>query len=376
MREVVPHVDEVIVIAVDISRSTIDSWKTHPAMSGKVSIIEVNDSSHPELYFKDEAGTYSTGEPLFGEAFKGPFSGQNIIADWSKVCNLGWKRCTQEWRLFVDSDEELSDGLYISSVCWQLNSHGIESGSVLNRRSIWGFADSRKGQITTCRLAKNGILTSWVGEARESLECSRKMAIIDGSLRIRQSDSVFSLDAQLNYFKTLYANARANNWNIAPCNLLYIAQLSELAGMPAFADQAISTYLDSSLYTEERAWACALRGQQFERVANYEQASVWYERSLAEHPGFKSAYRLCRSRHQERMWDKCLDAFWRGIENNFFVHTVDDGAESQELSLILAISALTQLGRKSEAREYYQILQQFFPGNMAIIRMGEQLNCK
>jgi tetratricopeptide (TPR) repeat protein len=374
--EVIPHVDEVVIVAVDISRRIVDSWKSHPLMTGKVSVVEINSTTHPELYFKDEAESYSSGESLLGESFKGPFTGRHIIADWSKVRNLGWKRCTQEWRLSIDSDEELSNGEYISSLCHALNSSGCDLANLLSVRPVWNFASKQLGQVITGRLAKNGCPIGWTGETRELLEGGHSPAIIDGSLQIRQGISSFSAEAALDCFKTLYANARLCNWNIAPCNLLYMAQLAHLAGMSEFAGPFISAYLESSLYTEERAWACALRGQQFETNGNYEQASAWYERSLLEHPGFKSAYRLCRVRHLERKWEECLAAFRKGCENNYFRHMVDDGVENNEQSLILATSALIQLGRMDEAEDHGKILRLIYPDNRSVIELCDSLGRK
>ena len=372
--EVVPHVDEVVLVAVDLPRVLVDEWLSHKSLTGKpCNLVEVNVSRHPELYYRDEEDAYTINNPLNDEVFKGPYTNRQLITDWSKVRNLGWKRCTQEWRVTIDGSDLIVNPSYIVSVCDVMSQFGSEFGYSAYVRPTLGLTGEVVVSSLTGRIAKNGVDVRWVGEARENLEGGYRASIIEGSLVVVHSASHRSTESNLDQFKTLYADARRKDWQVSPCNLLYMAQLANLVDMPGFAESAIATYLETSLYTEERAWACALQGEIHESAGRYELASTWYERSLAEHPGYKSAYRLCRSRFMEKKWQACLDAFAIGLENDGFIHMVDDGDADKGRVFILVTAALLQLGRVEDAKTCKPTLLQLFPENSHVLKLCEAL---
>jgi hypothetical protein len=75
----------------------------------------------------------------------------------------------------------------------------------------------------------------------------------------------------------------------------------------------------------------------------------------------------------ERKWQECLDAFQVGVENDNFIHMVDDGVEDKTKSFILVAAALAQLGRVEEARSCGQALRHLFPANPKVIKMCDAL---
>jgi len=92
--KVVPHVDEVVLLTVDLASKRIKELLGRLISMGRpINLVEVNSEKHPELYFKDMVESYSIGAPLSNEVFGGPFTEKLLISDWSKVRNLGWKRC-------------------------------------------------------------------------------------------------------------------------------------------------------------------------------------------------------------------------------------------------------------------------------------------
>jgi tetratricopeptide (TPR) repeat protein len=396
---VAPHVDEVVVITASTPKclseaSAIAKLLSSCASTGKLGAhVEVNAANHPELYMPDVRDTYNVSNPLCGESFEGPFTGESLITDWGKIRNLGWRLGSQEWKLFLESCDELRDPSYIASVCEVLGGYRSDLG--------YSLYASRDGSMSvkSSRIAKNSSCIEWVGKISPSLEGTTQIAFLDGSLITTKHRRRYQADNELNAFKVLYARARWCNWQMPPGDLLHLARLSKRANMTqgsepqgsatqgsatrgsatrgsatqSFAEAAISTYLDVSLYTEERAWACALQGELLENKGNYEGASAWYERSIAEHPGYKSAYRLCRSRFNQQQWQSCLDAFQVGLGNDEFAHIVDDGNESKEKSLILVVAALQQLGRTEEAKENGKTLRALYPNNSAILKLCEGL---
>jgi tetratricopeptide (TPR) repeat protein len=369
-----PHVDEIVVVTASAdgtNSAEIDSLLSGYSLAGKsITHIEVNPLTHPELFMADLPATYKVSNPLCGEQFEGPFTGRSLITDWAKVRNLGWRRCSQEWKIFLDCCDELSNPSYIVSVCDLMENYQSDIG--------YALYVSKDGamNIRASRIAKNLPNIEWVGRINPALEGGAQIAFLDGSLITTRHPFPDQAGRNLEAFKVLYARARWCNWQIPPGDLLWLARLSRYANLHSFAEAAIATYLDVSLYTEERAWACALQGELLEAKGDNEGASTWYERAIAEHPGYKSAYRLCRSRFKQQKWQACLDAFQIGLENDSFAHIVDDGSECKEKTLILVVAALQQLGRDSEAKENSDVLRRLYPNNQAILKLCDEIGAE
>ena len=370
-----PWVDEIVVVAVDLPSSAVDALKSHPVIGGKNhAVTEVSLRSHPYFYARDAAETFAAGSSLAGEVYSGRCSGGYFVSDWSAIRNLGWSRCSCEWRLALDGNDVLLNPAYVASVCDVLDGHQRELGYLSCSRPARAAPTRAATSSLVGRLGKNGSPVRWEGVAAETLEGSSKTAVVEGSLATVKSAGASTALEESDLFKVLYASARRRSWDVPPCDLLHMARTARFAGMPDFAEVAIRTYLESSLYTEERAWACAIRGELLEEREDYAGASTWYERSLAEHPGRKSAFRLCRSRFLEGRWQAALDAFEVGRTSSF-VHFVDDGKESGDESLILAAVALEKLGRVDEARKYGDVLRTLFSNNESVLRLCDHLGC-
>lgn len=368
--EVGPHVDEITLITVGVSQEITNKLTSHPSFAGIGNHIDVTPESHPHLFFRDGPAVYQVGHSLFGEKYEGPFTGDYVVKDWSQVRNLGWKRCSQEWRLSLDGNDTLYNASFIASVCDVMREYKSELGYSRVARLARGFSGRFLSVGWEGKISRNGSKIRWSGVAKESLEGCFSTAVIDGSLVVGSGPCDFN---DIATFKTLYSHARFSDWDIPLCNLLHLARLSALNGLPDFAEAAISKYLENSLYTEERAWACALRGEMHSAQGNHEGAAKWFERSLAEHPGYKSAYRLCIARFHLGDWQGVLDAYQLGNDNSSFLHMVDDGPQGTPECLLFVVVALRNLGRIEEARQRSQELSRLFPDNDKVSRLCDSL---
>ena len=368
---VAPHVDEIVLITASRQALHENNRTLRHILDGESSRklqahVEVSPREHPDLYMIDVEASYGVHASLCGEQFEGPFSGQPIIADWAKVRNLGWRRGSQEWKIFMDSHDELSHPGYLAKIVDLLETN----------HSNLGYTNYRSGTrcLMTSWIGRNVQRVEWTGGINPTLEGCSKIALFDGGLVKTRHRSVHHLEEDLNTFKVLYAHARQCGWQIPPSNLIRLARLTlqwNRRHMPGFAEAALTTYLDVSLYTEERAWACAVYGELLEARGDNAGASTWYEQAVAEHPGYKAAYRLCRSRFKEEKWQACLEAFQVGLENDSFIHLVDDGNECKETALIWPVTALYALGKTSAAKEYGKILLGLYPHSEAVYRLCE-----
>ena len=372
-----PYVDEIVAVVNDTTDRTIPILREYAAASGPrgniaLDIIEVTHESHPGLYIMDVPETYLVGRPLDREIYAGPFTNSPILADWAGIRNLGWRRCTKPWILFMDADDIAQDPESIPGLCASLLANGAELGC---SRYVYSVREDGSSQSESFRerLIRNLPHISWVGAAHEVLVGQQKTAHIDGNLVVHDMKDSQGKDVRIpgRCFKILYHQARANDWNVPPRSLIYLAMESR-GMMPDLASAALDRYLDVSLWPEERAWACCLRGEIHEQREEYDKASEWYERALAEHPSSKAAFRLCRSRFHECRWQECVDAFQIGIENKSVLQLLDNGPVYEDMSRILVAAALDKLGRLREAAAMCQQAVEAFPGNSNLrLMLGE-----
>jgi tetratricopeptide (TPR) repeat protein len=355
------HVDEVVVvlaIAAEHREQWITTLDTNPLLRDKIkTVIEVDPQTHPHLYEPDLPATFQLGNPLGDETYRGTATGKMFVSDWSAVRNLGWTRCSQEWRLALYDDENLDHPECLRDLCRSLDSH--------NRDVAYGSSSRDKRCRYAARLSRNFSGIRFEGSARESLEGGLRPTIVEGILSTRTtSASPSDLATECSEtFRTLYAEARARSWDVPLSNLLHLAQTSRHADMEPFAPLAVKTYLDNSLFPEERAWACAIRGEIYENASDLHQAAAWYEISLAEHPGWKSALRLARIRFHQKQFQECLAAYDTAVENNDHHHLCDDGDESWNATLLYVAVALHETGKKEAAKLCCQKLRETYPNS-------------
>jgi tetratricopeptide (TPR) repeat protein len=370
------YVDEVVAVVNDTTDRTVEILEHYARGRGggfRLEVVEVTSGSHPQLYVIDEPSTYEVGQSLTGESCPGPFTGRPLLADWSGARNLGWRKCTRPWILFLDSDDVVDDPGSIWGLVAALESRGVE---VAATRYVYDAAanGSSRSESYRERLARNLPHVSWVDPVHETLRGSRKTAHVQGNLVVRDMKDSAGRDVRVPFrnFKVLYHHARSRGWRVTPRVLLYLA-LESRVELPDFALELVEHYLDASTWPEERAWACAVAGEVEESRRNFATASAWYERSLAEYPGSKSAYRLCRTRFREGRWRDVVDAYEVGVASQPVLQLLDGGPAYGDMSKILVASAWEKLGEPAKALAACEEALAAFPGNTNITLLRDQL---
>ena len=366
-----PYVDEVVAVVNDTTDRTVAILEEYSRREDfLLDVVEVTAASHPDLYVLDVPETYEAGPSLTGESCPGPFTGKPLLADWAGARNLGWRRCTSPWILFLDADDVVEDPESTWGLCEVLDEQGVK---VAATRYVYDASADGKSR-SECfreRLARNTPEVSWSGPVHENLCGPVKLAHVRGNLVVRDCKDSTGLDVRVpgRCLKVLYHHARSRSWDVEPRVLLYLAMESK-AVLPDFCLELVERYLDASTWPEERAWACALAGEVHEERLDYARASGWYERSLAEYPGSKSAYRLCRTRFLECKWRECLDAYEVGEANRSVMHLLDDGPAYADRSKILVASAWEKLGEYHRALKACEEAMVLFPGvtNLGLLR--------
>lgn len=366
-----PYLDEVVAVVNDSTDRTVAVLEEYSRRGDfLLDVVEVTAATHPGLYLLDVPETYGEGPSLTGESCPGPFTGRPLLADWSGARNLGWRKCTRPWILFLDADDVVDDPESIWGLCEALGERGAK---VAATRYVYDTSADGKAR-SECfreRLARNSPEISWSGPVHENLRGAVKVAHVRGNLVVRDCKDNAGLDVRVpgRCLKVLYHHARSRSWVVEPRVLLYLAMESQRV-LPDFCLELVERYLDASLWPEERAWACAMAGEVHEARDDFPRASGWYERSLAEYPGSKSAYRLCRARFREGKWRECLDAYEVGEANQSVLHLLDDGPAYAGRSKILMSSAWEKLGEYRRALKACEETMVIFPGvtNLGLLR--------
>lgn len=373
------YVDEVVAVVNDTTDRTVEILEAYARERGegfRLEIVEVSSGTHPQLYVMDEPATYEVGTSLTGESCPGPFTGRPLLADWSSLRNLGWKKCTLPWILFLDADDVVDDPESIWGLCEVLGRRGVELAAT---RYVYDVAPdgSSRSESFRERLARNLPHISWTSPVHETLQGSKRTAHVRGNLVVRDMKDNSGKDVRVpgRCLKVLYHHARSQGWRVPPRVLLYLA-LESRGDMPDFSIELVERYLDASTWPEERAWACALVGEVAESRRDYASASSWYERSLSEYPGSKSAYRLCRSRFREGRWRDAVDAYEVGVASQPVLQLLDGGPALGDMSKILVASAWEKLGDLDRALAYCEEALAAFPGEANLLMLRGQLRAQ
>jgi glycosyltransferase involved in cell wall biosynthesis len=370
------YVCEIVAVVNDTTDRTVEILREYAASRGegfRLEIVEVTSGSHPRFYIIDEASTYEVGESLTGESCPGPFSGRPLLADWSAARNLGWRRCTKPWILFLDADDVVVDPESIWGTCAALEARGVEMAAA---RYVYdaGSDGSSHSESYRERLVRNLPHISWILPVHEVLHGSKRTAHVRDNFVVRDMKDNSGRDVRVpgRCLKVLYHHARSRGWRVSPRVLLYLA-LEARVDMPDFAAELVERYLDVSTWPEERAWACAVAGEIVEARRDFAGASAWYERSLSEYPGSKSAYRLCRTRFRERKWREVVDAYEVGVASQPVLQLLDGGPAYGDMSKILVAAAWDKLGDPRKALAACEEALAAFPGESNLVLLRDQL---
>jgi tetratricopeptide (TPR) repeat protein len=356
-----PYLSEVVVALNDTSDDTkkiLESWGREHGK--RVDITEVTAESHPDLYILDTQSTYDVGRSLCGENFMGPFTEQPILADWSGIRNLAWEKCEADWRLFMDADDEMEDPEAIWGICASLAEHRAD---LALSKYAWAVnEDGRpRGASYRERIARNIPEIRWIYPIHEVIHGHMRHAFIDGNLRVtdHRDSSGEGIRIPGRNFKILYEFARRNDWEISSRMMLQLAEAGR--PMPEFVRESIRVYLTRSSWGEERGWAFRLLGETYEAEEEWSKASACYVDALAEHPGTKAAFALCRSRYHEGLFTECAAAYEEGMRHSQIMQLVDDGPLYMDMSKILVADALYRLGAKEKAIALVKVAREAFP---------------
>jgi tetratricopeptide (TPR) repeat protein len=378
-----PYIQEVVMVLNDTSDKTAELVGAWCREHRKPFIyVEVKADTHPDLYIMDTKATYMVGRSLNGEEYAGPFTEVPILADWAEARNQGWGLCTLPWKLFLDADDYVLDPETIPGLCQALSDNGADMAATAYHFHSVGGNKEAHGKSFRERIARNTEGIRWVYPIHEVLNGASMICHVDGSLTVedRRDNAGAGIRVPGRNFKILYHLARSNDWDVSARVLVYlIVELRhQISSNPKdlipFADALLELYMKRSEWVEERGWAYTLVAEIYERDENLERAKELYRKSLGEHMGAKTAFRLCRIHHKLKEWEDCIAAYLMGVDYQKNVRQVlDDGPLFVEMSKILVASAYHELGMYDEGLKVCDEALKIFPENDALLQLREML---
>jgi glycosyltransferase involved in cell wall biosynthesis len=408
-----PYVHEIVAVLNDCEDETEGIIAAYCRDKGiEFKPVRVTRSTYPELYILDTRKTYQIGRSLNGEDFGGPFTEEPILADWSAARNIGWSACTKKWRLFLDSDDVVSDPECIPGLCKLLEAQGVEL--CISPYHYHVDAQERpRGRSMRERLAVNKPNIRWVNPIHETLVGTTRVAHLQTNLVVRDMRDNAGKAVRIpgRNFKILYQRARARDWDVSPRLLAdLIMEVRHMAGTPGmmeFADALLAKYMEDASWPEERGWVLALVGEMHEGLEELDKAIEHYRESLEIHPGSKTAFRLCRALFKkacelkeglEVSWESAkkapgefviptpeqhhqLTAAWRavveayelGVANKVVHQVLDDGPLHEEMEKIHVAGAMMELGDVAGAKKFVDEAVLAFPENSSLKQMQKQV---
>lgn len=380
-----PFIQEVVLVLNDTEDETEERVRRWADLNDKPLLLEhVTCDSHPEFYQLDTRETYEVGSSLISNwDYVGPFTELPILADWAAARNTMWGMCTKEWRLFLDADDLVVDPYSIPIIAKMTDDNGADAACSTYQFNFDAKTQKSRGSSMRERLARNTDDIRWLYPIHEVLFGYSKRVMIPNNLVVRDMRDNVGKNVRIpgRNFKILYKIARENDWEVPARILVYLImevrhQVSSdpEATMP-FAEALLRLFLGRSDWPEERAWALTMVGEMKEMTGKLEEAEWLYLRSLDEHPGAKTAFRLCRVHHARGNWKECVEAYELGLEHAANVHlqTLDDGPIYADMSKILVASALHQMGQDTGARQACLEALKIWPENEPLLELARVL---
>lgn len=398
MDNIGPYITEVVAVLNDCTDDTEAILAAACAARNIAFVpIAVTKDTHPDWYILDTKATYEVGRSLSGEEFGGPFTENPILADWSSARNLGWRACTEKWRLFLDADDVVKDPETLPGLVKVLEEQKVEVCA-----TAYEYAVNSQGEAIGLsfreRLAVNKPAIRWVQPIHEVLHGTMRIAHVRGNFVVRDMRDNKGAGVRIpgRNFKILYHRARSRDWEVSPRLLadivMEVRHMAHEPSMMEFAEALLAKYLEEATWPEERGFIHAMVGEMHESREELDRAIYLYEESLAIHPGSKTAFRLCRTHfkrgcekkelfEQQKISKADLDAEWEaviaahqlGVDNKAAHQVLDDGPIYEEMEKIHVAGALVELGRVTEAVKFTNEAIAAFPQVSALHVMASEL---
>jgi glycosyltransferase involved in cell wall biosynthesis len=195
-------------------------------------LIVIDDNSED----KTQEIARKMGAKVFARSLNNDFAAQR---------NFGLEKATQDWVLFVDSDERVSEALWYEIMAQTNDPANLYSGFYIKRNDVmWGreLKYGEIGNIKLLRLAKRGV-GEWQGKVHEVWKVKGKTLLLQKPLLHYPHSTVETFLKEINFYTDLRADelfkkkVRASWWSIilypkAKFVLNYILRRGYKDGLP------------------------------------------------------------------------------------------------------------------------------------------------
>jgi len=198
-----------------------------------------------EVVVIDDCSTDKTIE--LAKKYKAQVFEREMVGDFSQQRNFGMEKCSGDWIVFVDADEEVSDELREEIVEKLLKVSEDVSGYNIRRiDSFFGkqIKHGESGNIYLTRIVKTG-KGVWKRRVHETLSVKGKVDLLKNPLIHNKSEDLFRLVSRINlqselHAKAIYEEGKKSSlvkiiaWPIGKFIRNYIFKLGFLDGLAGF----------------------------------------------------------------------------------------------------------------------------------------------
>jgi len=198
-----------------------------------------------EIIVIDDCSTDKTVE--LAKKYNAQVFEREMVGDFSQQRNFGMEKCSGNWIVFVDADEEVSDELKKEITEMFLKASEEVSGFKVKRTdSFFGrqVKYGESGNVFLTRIVKTG-KGIWKRRVHETLSVKGKVDLLKNNLIHNKSEDLFRLVSRINlqselHAKAIYEEGKKSSlikiivWPIGKFIRNYIFKLGFLDGLAGF----------------------------------------------------------------------------------------------------------------------------------------------
>jgi glycosyltransferase involved in cell wall biosynthesis len=321
---IIDHCHEVVITDTGSRDDTKDVLHRYLTTKGKpFKLLDYTPQTHPQSFLLDEAAI----ENRFGGAIKGPFTGEQILADFGAARQFGWEQMTSDFLLWIDSDDLVDGADKIWEVAEDLNKNNLCAAMI-----TYEYAHDQDGR-STCTQTRERLIrrdgSNWNQPIHELVNL-RGPARYYPNFKIVHRRGKVGVPSKISHrnLKVLHLEherQRATG-KVDPRLLFYIGMETRFTDM-ALAEKFLREYISASGWDEERALAHMWLGEHAESNGDLENSFLRYSACATEFPwipdGLFACARISYFRALKKVdgkldahpeWNKCIEYTERGIK--------------------------------------------------------------
>jgi 2-polyprenyl-3-methyl-5-hydroxy-6-metoxy-1,4-benzoquinol methylase/glycosyltransferase involved in cell wall biosynthesis len=303
LKSLVGHAQEIIVV----DTGSLDNTKEVAARNG-AKVFDYNPSTNPSSFIRDDETTKAPP----------PYTGDWILADFCGARNFSFEKATQDYILWVDSDDTFEGASELPGILQDMEANKIEAGWLLYNYS---FNDEGKPncQLWRERIVRRGINAKWHNAIHELilLPSTTRVQYYYNALVVHHRDHAAAKSRRIAHrnYKVLRRvfEQEEKKGDFDARTLFYLGNETRFLNLQESASY-YERYLKLSGWPMERAVARILLGQIYEAVGEREAAFKSYASAVVDDLSNPDGWlALGRLSYFKEEWQRSVEYYERGL---------------------------------------------------------------